>query len=303
MLSRSTLELLDAIDRMGSFSKAANLLNKVPSTISHAVKQLEAGLGVELFDRTDVKLSLTAAGEYLVQEARVLLKHMDDVETNVVRVANGWQPKLAIAIDAILPQVSVQNLIKEFCVEFTDVELIVRNEVYNGVWDALVMGRADIAIGATSAIPVDGQFDYKEMGEIDWVFVVGAKHDLTFPGSDLSDANLVKYSAISLEDTSINIPQRTTWVLPKQRKLVVASWEQALGAAKSGAGIGYVPKHIAQPYIADGSLTQIILPHPKAPSACCLAWNTANQSPALTWVLTFLGDMELLNDQWIDVSS
>jgi DNA-binding transcriptional LysR family regulator len=192
-------------------------------------------------------------------------------------------------------------LINEFYAEFADVELIIRTEVYNGVWDALVTGRADIAIGATSAIPVDGQFDYKEMGDIEWAFIVAAQHDLSFPGSDLSDSKLMNYPAICVEDTSASIPQRATWVLPKQRKLVVASWEQALGAAKSGAGIGYVPKHIAQPYIDDGSLTQIILPHPKAPSACCLAWNTVNQSPALTWVLTYLGDMDRLHDQWMNV--
>lgn len=303
MLSRPTLELLDAIARAGSFSGAAVLLNKVPSAVSHAVKQLEERLDVPLFDRRHASVSLTPAGTYFVNEARMMLKDMIALEANVVRVSKGWQPSLTIAVDVILRPQQLHLLIVEFHRQFDDVELSVRDEVFNGVWDALVTGRADIAIGATTAIPVDGAFDYKEMGTIDWVFVVGKDHSLGAVTSSLSSNELTKYPSICLEDTSTEIPLRTTWALQGQRKLVVANWDQALGAAKSGTGIGYFPRHITLPFIADGSLIVKTLPEPKPPSPCCLAWRTENQSPAQTWVLEYLGDANRLQEQWIGAAT
>jgi DNA-binding transcriptional LysR family regulator len=299
MLSRSTLELLDAITRAGSFSGAGVLLNKVPSAVSHSVKQLEDDLGVTLFDRNHRNVSLTTAGQYFVNEARAMLKHMDRMEANVVRIAKGWRPSLTIAVDVILSLEHLNQLITAFSQEFDDVELRVRMEIFNGVWDALVTGRADIAIGATTAIPVDGQFDYKEMGSIDWVFVVGKTHPLAENSAGMGALELSPYPSIGLEDTSREIPRRTTWRLPHQRKLIVPNWEVALDAAKSGAGVGYFPQHVASRSILEGSLIEKCLSEPKAPSPCCLAWSTDEQSPALTWVLEYLGDAEHLQRQWI----
>lgn len=50
-LSLDALQILDAIDRRGSFAGAGKALHKVPSTISYTVAKLEEDLGVQLFDR------------------------------------------------------------------------------------------------------------------------------------------------------------------------------------------------------------------------------------------------------------
>jgi DNA-binding transcriptional LysR family regulator len=252
-----------------------------------------------LFDRNHRSVSPTPAGKYFANEARAMLKHMDSMEANVVRIAKGWRPSLTIAVDVILSLDHLNQLINDFSQEFDDVELRVRVEIFNGVWDALITGRADIAIGATAAMPVDGQFDYKEMGSIHWVFVIGKTHPLAESSAGTNALDLSPYPSICLEDTSREIPRRTTWLLPDQRKLVVPNWEMALDAAKSGAGVGYFPRHVASCAILDGSLIEKCLSEPKAPSPCCLAWNIDGQSPALTWVLEYLGDAEHLQRRWI----
>lgn len=77
MLSKSALQLIDSIARTGSFSAAAKELHKVPSAISHNVKQLESDLGVTLFQRHHRSISLTAAGKHFTVEARIMLQNMD----------------------------------------------------------------------------------------------------------------------------------------------------------------------------------------------------------------------------------
>lgn len=48
-ITLDALEVLDAIDRKGSFSAAANELYRVPSAISYTIQKLEQELNVVLF--------------------------------------------------------------------------------------------------------------------------------------------------------------------------------------------------------------------------------------------------------------
>mgnify|MGYP003625348214 CR=1 FL=1 len=298
-LSKPNFEMLDAVTRAGSFSGAALILNKVPSAISHSVKQLEDELGIVIFERHHRKITLTPAGKFLTVEARAMLKKMEQIEIEVRNVANGWQPTLTIAVDAIVRTQQMDHLIADFCKAFDDVELRFQLEVYNGVWDSLASGRSDIAIGATTAIPVDGAYDYKDMGAIDWAFVVGRHHPLASPQHGTDIADITQYPSICLDDTSRAIPRRTTWLLPGQRRLVVPNWDVAVSCAQSGVGIGYFPTHKVRQLLTDGALVEKQLKNPKPPSNCCLAWSTECTSPAFQWALKFLGDQDRLRECWI----
>jgi len=73
-LSLDAIEIIDAIDRGGSFAAAAEALHKVPSTISYTVSRLEEQLGFDLFVRRGPRVSLTPAGRELLAEGRWLLR-------------------------------------------------------------------------------------------------------------------------------------------------------------------------------------------------------------------------------------
>ncbi|QLE85619.1 LysR family transcriptional regulator [Shewanella sp. Scap07] len=300
MFTEQTMQLIDMVARVGSFTAAANKLHKVPSAVSYAVKQVEEELGVVLFERHHRSVSLTPAGEHFVQQSRTMLTNMAKLRENTQRVANGWQPTLSIALDNIVRADKLSALIANFYRNFDNVELIIRIEVFNGVWEAIASGRSDIAIGATTAIPVGGDYHFRDMGEIEWAFLVSKNHPLAAIDTPLEDEQLKQYPSICLEDTSREIPKRMTWLLENQRRLVVPDWIRAINCFREGLGIGYMPMHFAAPFIQNGTLIQKQLVRPKAPSPCCLAWNSANQSPAMQWVLEYLGDTEKLQRDWFN---
>ena len=64
-LTLEALQVLDAIDRRGSFAAAGDELHRVPSAVTYSVRQLEDGLGLELFDRKGHRAILTEAGREL----------------------------------------------------------------------------------------------------------------------------------------------------------------------------------------------------------------------------------------------
>lgn len=63
--------------RQGSFTRAAALLGVSPGALSHAVKALEARLGVRLLTRTTRKISTTEAGERLYASAAPRFEEID----------------------------------------------------------------------------------------------------------------------------------------------------------------------------------------------------------------------------------
>ena len=299
MFSYTDLQVVDSVVRCGSFSAAAEELHKVPSAISYTIRNLENTLAVVLFERLHRQVRLTEAGVFFVEQARTLLKQMDHVRLQTQRVANGWAQSVSIALDTVVREQRVNTLVRDFYQVFPDVELHISMEVFNGVWDALADGRADLVIGATSAIPVWGAFDYRDMGRLNWRFVISPDHPLASVDHPLTENELAKYPAICLEDTSRTLPKRITWLMDNQRRIMVPNWHSALQCLKAGLGIGVMPEHMALPRIDSGKLVEKPLENTLPVSQCCLAWNKENLHPPLVWLLAYLGDSEQLHNQWM----
>ena len=113
-LSLEALQIVDAIDRRGSFSAAGKELHRVPSTISYTVGKLEDDLGVQVFERNGPRVELTRAGRELLKEGRYLLKAALDLEHRVRRVASGWETELALGIDSMFSAVAFDQDVRAF---------------------------------------------------------------------------------------------------------------------------------------------------------------------------------------------
>src|SRR3546814_11569038 len=70
------LETLLWIDRLGTFSAAAERLNTTQPTVSARMRELEQRLGTALFRRDGRAMSLTAAGRKPVRACDPLLRDM-----------------------------------------------------------------------------------------------------------------------------------------------------------------------------------------------------------------------------------
>ena len=124
---------------------------------------MEEWLGVPLFERRHRDVELTPAGSWFLKEGRTVIKKMLITRQQCQQIANGWRSQLPIAVDNIVRPERTRQMIVDFYRHFPDVELIVFQEVFNGVWDALADGRVELAIGATQAIPVGGRYAFLEL--------------------------------------------------------------------------------------------------------------------------------------------
>lgn len=68
-----------------SFARAAEILHLTPPAVTMQVKELEAQLGLPLFERQGRQVSLTTAGEYFVVYARRLLATLKEADDAMAR--------------------------------------------------------------------------------------------------------------------------------------------------------------------------------------------------------------------------
>lgn len=80
----------------GSFRAAAERLFLTASAISHQVRNLEAGLGIQLFERSTRALKSTAAGENLYNDVRPLIDDFDAVIAKHARTVGKQQLRVSV---------------------------------------------------------------------------------------------------------------------------------------------------------------------------------------------------------------
>src|ERR1700752_1802836 len=106
MLDGVTLDQLRtfiaAVDQ-GSFSAAGRKLRRAQSVVSQTLANLEAQLGVKLFDRSARYPRLTEEGGSLLLDARSVGGHVDGFKARARAMREGLEPELSVAMDVMYP--------------------------------------------------------------------------------------------------------------------------------------------------------------------------------------------------------
>ena len=292
-LSLDALQVLDSIDRKGSFAAAAHELHRVPSAITYTVQQLEQDLDVLLFDRSKHRASLTLAGQELLAEGRLLLRAAMELESRIQQVASGWETELRIAVDTAVGPSRILPLVSQFYAENSGTRVKVSEEVLNGNWDALVAGRCDLVIGASGDGP-SGGFASLPIGRIGFVFVAAPTHAICQELQPLTEATILKYRAVSVADSSRNLAPRTIGLLSGQDVFTVPTMQMKIDAHIAGLGVGYLPKNRAAAAVAAGQLQILKVANLKADGDLYAVWKPNRTGKALRWFAKALAQPDVL---------
>lgn len=282
-ISLDALEILDAIDRRGSFSAAGKELFRVPSTISYTVAKLEGDLGVQLFERAGPRIALTPAGRELLREGRYLLRAAGNLECRVRRVASGWETEIALGMDLIFSPQALHQDIRDFYAVAEQTRLKIVAEALSGTWEALLDRRIDLLIGGSSEGPSGGGYAAEPMGEVAFVFAVAPTHPLAKIDRPLTNADLQEYRAVVVADTARHLPRRTVGLGFGQDTLTVPDMHAKLVHQAAGLGFGFLPRAYAHAALGSGQLLEKEVEEPRAPELLSLAWRVGEEGKALAW--------------------
>jgi len=297
-LSLDALQILDAIDRRGSFAAAGKALHKVPSTISYTVSKLEEDLGVQLFDRVGPRAHLTPAGEALLEEGRHLLRAARELEMRVRRVASGWEAELTVAVDSMFVPALLAEDVRAFNAVAEQTRMRLISESLSGTWEALLDRRADLLIGAAGEGPSGGGYVVEPLGVVRFVFAVAPSHPLATAPEPLGREQLAGHCAIAVADSARRLLPRTVGLLMGQETVTVPDMVSKFRLQCAGLGFGFLPEPYVRQAVREGRLVIRQVEEPKADETFWLAWRTGEEGAALKWWRERMQRPEVLAGWW-----
>ncbi len=293
MIDLDALRVLDAIDRYGSFEKAANSLFRVRSALTYSIQKLEQHLGVEIFDRSKHKAVLTPAGKTLLEQGRHLLDQAYQLENRIKQVNQGWELELKIGIDALFPMSVLLRLVEKFFELNQHTHIKIQNETYGGTWDALVTHRADLMIGASGPNPNPGHFSAKKLYQVDRVFALAKNHPLAKIKGSLKQAQISEYRSVAIKDSSRTLPPQHATYLKMQNILTVSDMQTKFQAQCMGLGVGFLPRQLALSGVKSGHLVIKEVIDLDMNLIATLAWRKDNMGNGLKWFVE-----QILQQDW-----
>jgi DNA-binding transcriptional LysR family regulator len=286
-ISIEVLETLDAIERRGSFAKAAEELNKATSAVSYAVQKLEEQLDISLFQRLGRRSVLTPAGRLILVEGRDILCTTRRLADKAKEVATGWEPRISIGIETLQSYPDFFDAINDFLQTFPTVEIDISECVLNGGWEALEQGRVDLLVGSPGPVPSQKGYRSVAIGRDELVPVIAAKHVLASDALTKNLGNMQNIDSVIrqlrrvvIHDTSFSGITRSEGLSSDGQMFYVQNIDQKMHAILAGIGIGYLPKHRIQVYLDQGVLLPLDI-HEKNKAESFLAWKISNKGKGL----------------------
>lgn len=134
------------VARLGSLSKAAERLRTAQPALSRQIRLLEESLHVTLFDRHGRGMTLTDAGQHLLQRAESILQQLDDARVEVLDRGQTVRGRVCLGVPPTVGEVLAARLIEKFHTRYPAVALRVVPAFSGYLIDFLHRGEVDLAI-------------------------------------------------------------------------------------------------------------------------------------------------------------
>jgi LysR family hydrogen peroxide-inducible transcriptional activator len=192
------LQYLVAVAEHRHFGRAAEASFVSQPTLSTQLKKLEAELGVELVERNPRQILLTAAGERVVERARIMLAEAENIRGIARQAQDPEAASLRIGLFPTLAPYLLPHVVPRLHARFPKLELLLVEEKTEVVLQRLRDGELDVGVLAR---PVqDEQLHEEYLFAEDFVLAVPADHALVGSDGPVPVSVLVHEDVLLLEE-------------------------------------------------------------------------------------------------------
>ena len=239
----------------GSFSAAARKLRRAQSVVSQTLANLEAQLGVKLFDRSARYPRLTEEGRSLLADARAVADHIDGFKARARAMKEGLEPELAVSMDVMYPMEAITRAATHSRKTYPHTSLRLHVEALGAVIKPVLDRQC--SIGVIGSLPVlSDELQTEPLLDLPFVTVVSPSQPLAARRGVILSTALKKHVQLVLTDRSMLTQGRDFGVFsPSTWRL--ADLGAKLAFLRAGLGWGHMPLHMVQADLADGTLTKI----------------------------------------------
>lgn len=254
-LTLDQLRIFLSVSEAGSFSAAARTQCRATSAVTYAVEKIENQLGVQLFDRSRYRPTLTEAGRALLPRAQRIVAEVEDLRVTAQGIASGLEASVAIAIDTMFPMAALAVPLQEFQQAFPSVQLRILAETLGS--SARLVADGACAIGLVGEFFASGlDLSMSPSLDVPLVMVASPQHPLSSVPGPIEPDVLAQHVQLVLGDPSgttgskdFSVYSGNTWRLSD-----LAAKQEML---RAGLGYGSLPHHLAANDLATGHLAPI----------------------------------------------
>jgi LysR family transcriptional regulator, transcriptional activator of the cysJI operon len=139
-----------AVAQCRHFGRAASIVNLSQPAVSHQISQLEESLGARLFNRDGRRVTLTVAGEALLEEARAILDSASRAESRLREVTSGSVGRVRIGATETAALYYLPPILSDYRLRFPKYECRLWIGTASEVEDRVVRHELDMAVVAGS---------------------------------------------------------------------------------------------------------------------------------------------------------
>ncbi len=248
------IQCFHAVVETGSFTRAADQLNKAKSAVMYSMNNLEDQLGFKLMDREHYRPQLTQKGAFFLDKSQGLLDEMVKLQNETTLIASDVESRLRISASGIADSAQLYPVIKEAMSKFDSTEIVFEREILSG---EKMLNRDLVDLAIFENIGNTKDFDYKAISTVTLKLVIGAEHDfLSLPkGSQTEEAihrypQIVQRSTIPDDDHQVGVHEDSLkWFVndtPSKKDIIL-----------NGLGWGRLPSHMIDEEIRSKRLVHL----------------------------------------------
>ncbi|WP_454691264.1 LysR family transcriptional regulator [Achromobacter aloeverae] len=255
IFSSDNIRIFLAVLDSGSFSAAARLLGRVPSAVSMAIAQLEAGLDLKLFDREGREPRATDAARSLEPLARQIASQLRQLDTHALALHRGLEQRLTLAIAPELMSTPWSLPLTVLATEYPSLEVEVVTAPQEDALRMMHEGCVQLALVFERA-HMDEREAFQELGEEILVAVADPEtHRAWSRRGPLRMEDLIELRQIVVASRS---PEQLDPRFALSRHIWRTDNHLAtLRLVQGGLGWAYLPQSLVRPLVSAGALVEI----------------------------------------------
>jgi len=249
-MNTNDLKIFEAVAANGSFTKAAEAMFTVQSNVTARVKNLEEEFGADLFTRTSRKVTLTSAGETLMQYSKQIDHLMQEAKKDIKKF-NQVSGNLKIGCIETTMAFKVPDILSRFTEAYPDVDLEFKSEMRSELINDVINYKLDAAF--VSAPINSPELEQLHIKEEQLVILAPAQ------GPGLKELLMNQPLKIIVFDQGCVFRARLeAWLNSKgiiqYKSIVLNSLEGIINFVEAGLGISILPAELIEQYYAGRKL-------------------------------------------------
>ena len=278
------LQILVAVADTGSFSAAGRKLNRAQSVISYGIANLEAQLGLKLFEREGTREpQLTEIGRAMLEDARRMVGVLQRMRSRADGHHHGLEAEVALSVDATLPSPVLVRVLKAFEAQFPTVMLRLHIGSLGVIPDHVLSGQADLGVGGML-----GEVDVHlvRIGFMSIVLAAAPTHPLAQLPKPLAIEDVREHTQLVVTDQSERTRGRDFGVFAYRTwRLTDVRTKHLL--MREGLGWGGLPRWLIADDLASGRLVELDLEVFREARSPLFAMhrNDSSPKPAAAWLI------------------